>query len=181
VNIVEPQLRSAAPEDAVTIAALAIQVFLDTYATEGVRPDLAVEAFTEYSLDAFASRLQEPTRRFLLAEQASGLIGFAELQVAPVSAPAGAVVGAELVRLYVQPRFQRRGVGRRLLQEAELAAAAAALGGLWLTAWEGNRRACTFYASLGYQDIGATTYCFQGNSYGNRVFVKHFSTRTGPA
>jgi ribosomal protein S18 acetylase RimI-like enzyme len=169
------------PEDAVTIAALAVQVFLDTYATEGIRPDLAREAFAEYSTEAFASRLQEPVRRFFLAEQATGLIGFAEVQVSPLSAPACAVIGAELVRLYVQPRFQRHGIGRRLLQAAERATVAAALGNLWLTVWEGNHRARAFYASHGYQDVGGTTYVFQGNSYGNRVFVKHFSPGTSAA
>jgi diamine N-acetyltransferase len=171
-------LRPAAPEDAVTIAALAVQVFLDTYASDGVRPDLAREAFAEYSVEAFACRLQEPGRRFFLAEQASGLVGFAEVQVCALSAPAGAVVGAELVRLYIQPGVQRKGVGTRLLQEAERATVVAALGSLWLTAWEGNPRARSFYASRGYHDVGATTYTFQGNSYGNRVFVKHLGPAT---
>jgi diamine N-acetyltransferase len=173
VSTLEPQLRSATPDDAVTIAALAVQVFLDTYATDGVRPDLAREAFAEYSAEAFVIRLQEPSRRFILAEQATGLIGFAEVQVSELSAPVGAVAGAELVRLYVQPSVQRLGVGRRLLREAERATVVAALGSLWLTAWEGNHRARSFYATRGYQDVGATTYTFQGNSYGNRVFVKH--------
>ncbi len=181
VNTFEPQLRCAAPEDAVTIAALAVQVFLDTYATEGVRPDLAVEAFSEYSTEAFASRLQEPNRRLVLAEQATGLVGFAEIQVSPLSAPAGAVVGAELIRLYVQPRLQRHGIGWRLLREAERVAAAATLGSVWLTAWEGNHRAHRFYASRGYRDVGATTYELQGNRYGNRVFVKDFSPVAGAA
>ena len=172
MSILETHLRPATPEDAITIAAVAVQVFLDTYATEGVRPDLAAEAFAEYSVAAFFGRLAEPGRRFILAEQARGLIGFAEIQITPVSAPVGAVVGAELVRLYVQPNFQRRGIGRRLLQAAELAATAASLGHLWLTAWEGNGRARSFYAARGYQDVGATSYSFQGNSYANRLFVK---------
>lgn len=181
MNSLEPKLRLAAPEDAVTIAALAVQVFLDTYATEGIRPDQAREAFAEYSAEAFSIRLQEPIRRFFQAEQATGLIGFAEVHVSPLSSPAGAVVGAELVRLYVQPRVQRLGVGRRLLQEAELAATATELGNLWLTAWEGNHPARSFYASHGYQDAGAATYTFQGNSYGNRVFVKHLGPATSAA
>ena len=41
--------RVAQPTDAVCIAALATQVFLDTYATDGLRPDLAREAFAVYS------------------------------------------------------------------------------------------------------------------------------------
>ena len=37
-------LRPGTRNDAVTVAALSLQVFLDTYATDGVRPDLAREA-----------------------------------------------------------------------------------------------------------------------------------------
>jgi diamine N-acetyltransferase len=165
-------LRPAAPEDAVTIAALAMQVFLDTYATEGIRPDLAREAFAEYSAEAFAVRLGEPARGFLLAELGAGLLGFAELRLDPLSAPAGAVVGAELVRLYVQPACQGRGIGKALLRAAEQSAAARGLEALWLSAWEGNHRASGFYAGNGYADIGATTYTFQGNTYANRVFAR---------
>ncbi|MBP6777842.1 MAG: GNAT family N-acetyltransferase [Piscinibacter sp.] len=166
------RLRAAAEADAPTIAALSVQVFLDTYATEGVRPDLAREAFVEYSAAAFAARLREPARAFLLAEWGPGLVGFAEFLLVAVPAPAGAVAGAELVRLYVQPAFQGSGVGRELLRAAELAAATRGLSALWLTAWEGNHRALRFYAANGYEDIGATTHEFQGSTYANRVFAR---------
>ena len=97
-----------------------------------MRPDQAREAFAESSVEAFAIRLQEPTRRFFLAEQAAGLVGFAEIRVAALPAPGSTVVGAELVRLYVQPSCQRHGVGRLLIQSAERAAAFSGLGSIWL-------------------------------------------------
>ena len=177
----QPLLRRGTPDDAVTIAALAVQVFLDTYATEGVRPDLAREAFSEYSAEAFSTRLREPARSFILAEQAAGVVGFAELVAVPQPAPTGAVVGAQLVRLYIQPRFQRAGNGQRLLQAAEVAAWSLGLSVLWLTAWEGNNRARRFYEAVGYQDVGAKTYSFQGNAYPNRVFAKHLRASASEA
>lgn len=168
-------VRVATTDDAATIAALSVQVFLDTYATDGVRPDLAREAFEVYSVEAFAARLREPSRRFLLAEEGAALLGFAEGLMTSRPAPAGSIVGAELVRLYVQPRFQRQGIGRGLLKQFEAAAEATGLPGAWLTAWERNDRACRFYVAQGYEDVGATTYTFQGNTYGNRVFAKRWN------
>lgn len=165
-------LRAGTPADAATLAALSVQVFLDTYAADGVRPDLAAEALAEYSPGAFMQRLHEPGRRFVLVEQEGGLRGFAELRLAPAIAPAGGVAGAELVRLYVQPGAQGRGIGRHLLRAAEALAAAASHRHLWLTAWEGNGRALAFYAAQGYRTLGDTTYHFQGRSYGNRVLAR---------
>lgn len=172
VDRLQLRFRLATPDDSLSIAALSVQVFLDTYATDGIRPDLAREAFSNYSVEAFRERLAEAGRRFFISEHETGLLGFAELTLGPSPAPAGNAVGAELVRLYIQPQCQGMGIGRRLLQGAESLAADQGLALLWLTAWDGNLRACAFYEAVGYADAGASTYAFQGNSYGNRVFVK---------
>lgn len=164
-------LRPGAPRDAVAVAALAVQVFLDTYATDGVRPDLAREAFHELSPGVFSERLADPHRRFILAEVGAGLVGFAEVTTISKTAPGDAVTGAELVRLYVQPAFQRAGLGSRLLRASEGIAREAGLGALWLTAWVGNDRARAFYSKHGYADVGETSHVIDGQAYGNRIFA----------
>jgi diamine N-acetyltransferase len=166
-------LRLASLADAVTVAALSVQVFLDTYAAEGIRPDLALEAFSEYSADAVARRLSEPSRRFILAESGTGLLAYAEVWLVHRAAPAGQLGGAELVRLYVQPAAQQRGIGRALMERTEQTVRAAGLAAVWLTAWEGNARARAFYAHLGCVDVGSTSHTLQGQVYANRVIAKH--------
>lgn len=165
-------LRPAASGDATTLSALSIQVFLDTYATEGVRPDLAQEAFTEYSVAAFARRLADSARRFIVAEMGTGLVGFAEIVTVEGTAPVGNVSGARLERLYVQPGAQGSGVGKALIERAERLAAQGPSRAIWLIAWERNERALGFYARLGYRDLGADTYTFQDQAYGTRVLAK---------
>ena len=177
----QTRLRSATPADAQTIAALAIQVFLDTYATEGVRPDLAGEAFVEYAPAAFAERLVDSARRFVLAEQDTALVGFAEWITTSLPAPAGSLSGVQLVRLYIQPRFQRSGLGKRLLLATEAAASSLGRSALWLTTWDGNHRARAFYAAVGYEDVGATSYSYEDRVYANRVFAKSLGAGRGAA
>lgn len=166
--------RIASAPDADTISALAIQVDLDTDATEGIRPDIAREAHSAYSVDAFARRLDEPQRRFILAEVGDGLLGFAEVMLTSVASPEAGFTGAELVRLYVQPAAHRMGLGRALLLRSEQLVQGAHIPILWLTTWQGKHNARAFYARVGYEDVGATTYSFQGHTVPNRVFVKRF-------
>jgi ribosomal protein S18 acetylase RimI-like enzyme len=170
-------LRRGVADDALCIGLLSIQVFLDTYATEGVRPDLAREALTNYSPERFEQRLRDENRSFILAEVGEGLLGFAEVKTTPSPPPIRdtAHKGQELVRLYVQPSAQRAGLGRRLLREAELLCKDSGSETLWLTAWSSNTRAIEFYKASGYADVGTSTYAFQGNSYQNHVMLKEMA------
>ena len=175
-------LRFADAADTEIIAALAIHVFLDTYATAGTlpdlaapdlaAPDLAAEAFAEYGVEAFRSRLAEPHRKFLLAEQGAGLIGFAEMLTSAREARGTHLLGAELVRLYVQPRAQRRGIGRALLRQVEAIAIDAGLSALWFTVWEGNANALAFYAAQGYATKAAAIYSFRVRHYHNHLMAR---------
>lgn len=165
-----PQLRPGTPQDDTTIAALAIQVYLDTYAIEGIRPDIAREALRDHSPQAYLARLHRAGSRFVLAEIGTGLVGFAEVDLTAEPGPDTGTDGAELVRLYVQPAFQRARVGSMLLAAAEDVARASKAPALWLTAWEGNQRARDFYAARGYADVGETFHVIEGQRFGNRVF-----------
>lgn len=167
-----PHLRPATPDDADRLSALALQVYLDTYATQGVSQGLAREALTLLSSGAFAERAQQPHLRLILAEKGDGLVGFAEMDLNAGPAPGSSQEGAELVRLYVQPAFQRGGVGGLLIEAAEQLARAAQRPSLWLTAWEGNHRARAFYAKRAYADHGATVHWIEGQPIGNRVLVR---------
>jgi ribosomal protein S18 acetylase RimI-like enzyme len=168
-------LRPGTQSDAVTVAALSVQVFLDTYATRGVRPDLAREAFREYSEQAFLAHISAPSHRFVLAEEQMALVGFVEVDCGSHDGPVPGVRGVELARLYVQPQAQRSGVGTALLREAEKIAFFAEASALWLTVWEGNDRALAFYSRSGYADVGRSVYTFEGREYGNRVVAKRLS------
>jgi ribosomal protein S18 acetylase RimI-like enzyme len=172
-------IRIGTVADAEPIAALAIQVFLDTYAPDGVRPDLANEAFAEYGRERFEQRLMKRGRTFYLAELGTGLIGFAEILCASSPSPIPGIAGSELVRLYVQPQTQGSGLGRELIRQAEACAEGAGAGGLWLSAWEGNTHALGFYRHLGYKDAGLARYIIQGRPFGNRIFHKHVGS-SGP-
>ncbi|KNX78269.1 hypothetical protein DA83_24315 [Pseudomonas sp. 250J] len=61
-------LRKALPQDALCLAALGIQVFLDTYATEGIRDAIAQEALDAFSPDNLSKVIARPDTFITLAE-----------------------------------------------------------------------------------------------------------------
>src|SRR5215468_3379151 len=71
--------RTATEPDALCLSVLATQVFLDTYATEGIRPAVAREVRELLSEEAFAARLADPRHAIVVAEVADHQVGFAHL------------------------------------------------------------------------------------------------------
>lgn len=163
--------RRGNPGDALVLSVLATQVFLDTYATNGISANLACEATRVYSRAVFEARLADPQVEITVAETGGHTVGFLDLSWRSVC-PVDGVVGAEVVRLYVQAPFQRQGLGRALLQAAEIRALELKAPSIWLTAWVGNAAALLFYARLGYQCVGMTPYVIEGKAYANQVLAK---------
>lgn len=162
-------IRPARPDELETLAALACHVFVATYTPQGLNAAIAAELRQRFAPDCLARRLADPRVRMLVAEEAGWLHGFADLNL---RAQGPGVQGGELLRLYVQPAQQGRGLGAGLLSAAEAVLREAGERCCWLSAWEGNARALAFYPRHGYTDIGETDYRIDGVAYRNRVFHK---------
>ena len=177
-NLNDLQLRFAVAEDTLCLSVLAMQVFLDTYATQGIRAALAKEVLSTYSKQVFEEAVSKENTRIVVAEQAGHLIGFAQVTLgeSQVLAPGGPQ--SELLRLYVQEPFTGKHVGTQLLAAAERLAKEAGTSVLWLTPWVHNHRAIGFYISRGYEDCGLTYFTFEGESHENRVFAKRLPEHT---
>ena len=165
-------LRLAAPEDSLCLSVLAMQVFLDTYATEGIRPALAREVLSSYSQASFNDAIADPRTRVVVAEHKRHMVGFAHVTLGACHEFTPSGVQAELLRLYVQEPFTGVKVGTKLLTQAENVAASAGATVMRLTPWVHNHRALAFYARRGYGDFGLTYFTFEGESHENRVFAK---------
>lgn len=171
-------LRQAMPQDTLCLCVLATQVFLDTYATAGIRPQLAREVLASYSEAVFAKAIEGDKEHITLAEHEGHLVGFCHLRLFAVHEFAPPGVQAELFRLYVQEPFTGARIGTRLLEHAEQQAADEGASVLWLTPWTYNHRAMAFYSAHGYKDCGLSVFSFEGESHENRVYAR---TLTSPA
>ena len=170
--VIDVTFRAAVDTDALCISVLGTQVYLDTYAPDGIRPSLAREVQAHFSLAAISVLLSAPRSRFIVAERAGHMVAFAQLTMDSIQERVPVRPAAELNRLYVQERFAGRGVGTALLAHAEALAVTEGANTLWLTAWVGNHRALAYYARRDYKDFGATLYEFENEQYENRIFAK---------
>lgn len=164
-------IRLANPDDAVELAALSIQVWLHTYATEGIRRSIAEYVLGEFTPEKVRAEINAPDKTILTAHVDGHLVGFALLNHHSACEFADDI-SCELDRLYVQAHFARKGIGSALL--------AACLDdvknrgprrGLWLSMYTGNQTALAFYSRQGLRVCGSTFFEFGGERHENLVLV----------
>ncbi len=165
-----PQIRTGQPSDAHRLAVLAAQVWLHTYATNGINNETAQYVLSEFTVEKFSARPGEPETHILVAEYGECLVGFAAVKFG-AACPSGAKSVVELQTLYVQEHFIGHGIGRSLLQAAETQARERSSSPLWLTVNAKNHRAIAFYARQGYSKVGTTCFVLGQGRYENHVLV----------
>ncbi|MCA0176786.1 MAG: GNAT family N-acetyltransferase [Proteobacteria bacterium] len=145
-------LRVATPTDALRLSVLAMQVYLDTYATQGIHDGLARDVLETFTPRRFGTWLGDPTSQLIVAEQGRHLVGFAHAVQGAMHEHVHSDRPCELLRLYVQEPFTGQGMGRQLIAEAEATARSHGATTLWLTLssgratparWAFTRRAAT--------------------------------------
>jgi diamine N-acetyltransferase len=162
------QLRLAVDSDASSLAALAIQVWLHTYATQGIRSVAADYVLAEFTAEKFTAHIANPSAELWVAERKQHLVGYALLKF---GAPCPIAVNTEiqLATLYVQAHFIGQGIGAALL--AHCHSRLPANETLWLMANAQNAHAIAFYKQHGYTQAGLTYFELSGERHENVVLV----------
>lgn len=157
-------IREAKVDDCFNLAALSIQVWLETYAVEGIRSEYSRYALTTFTESHFESLLCCPDHRLLVSEVDGVLQGFALVNLS--SRYNGNLTAYEVEKLYVHAKFQGQGIGRSLVAELQKRYGS----NIWLYTWVENK-SNQFYKQLGFQHIGRLDFEFNGQAIENNVFA----------
>lgn len=140
------KVRTALPEDAAVVAALAQRVFGEAYGSnlspEGLRQHLQ----TALTSEVFAREIAGGKAHFLLCEVGGNWAGFVKLEAS------GNIL--EIAKLYVDSIFHGSGVASALMQAGLERAKALGCKRVWLLVWEENSRAVRFYQKHGFEIVG---------------------------
>jgi len=143
--------------DETSLSLLGKATFLETYADSTHAPDLLDFVEAEHSVERYRSWLKSDSVKIWVAETTAGgsAIGYT---VALTTPNAGISRQMEIKRLYVLHRFQRRGLGHLLLNEALEDARQTGIAELFLRVQEINQNAVNFYFSNGFRVMGSEAF-----------------------
>lgn len=149
-----PALRTAIHSDAMALARLAESTFRIAFGSVNTAEDMALHCRASYGKNIQAAEIANPMMVTLLAEHATGPVGYAQLRwgsppdFVPGNAP------GEIQRIYVASPWQGKGVAQALMTACLETLRARGSDVAWLGVWERNPRAIAFYRKLGFVECG---------------------------
>lgn len=164
-------IREAKSTDACKIAMLKLQVWLHTYATDGIEGEYADYLNAEITKEKTEALIQNPDKKLFLAEKEGRIIGCYQLDF-DTKCPVEEIVAPELSVLYLSAHFQGQGIGKAMLHHAEEELRKEGSSGIWLTAYYQNQQAIDFYHRQNYQMKGKCYFEMGDSKHENWVFYR---------
>ena len=157
-------IRSANESDCINLAALSLEVWLQTYAVDGINSNISQYALATFTEQHFKEYLHNKKYQLLVSIEDNYLRGYALVNFDSTSQLGDH--GFEIEKLYVHSAFQGRAIGRSLLQEVEMQYGVK----FWLYTWVRNE-SIGFYKKYGFEDIGQYDFEFGNEIIENRVLA----------
>lgn len=156
-------IRTAVKSDSANLAALSLQVWLDTYAVEGIRDKISDYALSAFTPSNFSDLIAAASHDILLYTENDHLVGFVAVNLtSEFESPKN---GYEVATLYVSAHFQGKGIGKALLKALIKRYGAP----FWLATWCQNSGGLDFYRHLKFVDIGKLNFDLDGELFENVV------------
>ncbi|WP_299244660.1 GNAT family N-acetyltransferase [uncultured Aquimarina sp.] len=162
--------RKATSSDTLQLSILYKQVYMKTYAVDGITTEFANFVSDKFSVKAIEKTIKEQDS-IIVATYKDNPIGVAEI-VYKSSCPIRNKIAPELGKLYVLDWFFGKGIGSGLLNVVEKELHDKGYTELWLWVYIKNERAISFYEKQQFNCIGNAFFQMEMNNYENKVMLK---------
>jgi GNAT superfamily N-acetyltransferase len=159
-------IRLATQNDCTNLAALSVQVWLETYAVDGIKAEYSEFVLSKFRPEYFENRLNSDTYVIIVLQENEILKGFALIN--KNSSFENVDSCFEIEHLYIHHSSRGRGLGRELIDFI----ASNLSNKLWLYTWV-DTSANVFYNRLGFRKVGNYTFKFHQWEIANNVYFYH--------
>lgn len=165
--------------DAANLAALSIEVWLHTYARDGIRKAFSNYVLGEFTAAKFADHLADKNQAIVKCERGDHLLGYLRMDF-DVPCPTLPELTTEVATLYVRAHHARQGIGSGLLARATDICRARGITGFWLCVNRENAPAIRFYEAQRLVRNGSDYFELEGERYENFILWRDLMPSAAP-
>ena len=141
-------------DDAKMLSELGAKTFYDTFARDNTPENMVAHLKNSFSPEIQLAELSNPNHIFLIVEDGSKSIGYAQLTLDSKEEFLTGANSLEVRRIYASQEYIGKGIGKALMQAAIHEAERRGCDSVWLGVWEKNPQAIEFYKKWGFKEVG---------------------------
>ncbi|MDQ4139228.1 MAG: GNAT family N-acetyltransferase [Bacteroidota bacterium] len=151
-------LRRATAADTNLLASIGEQSFVEAFGEANTPENMAAFLPTVFAPEKVAEELATPNNEFYIAELVSEAAGYVKMEYPAPDAQVPFRNVLKISRLYLLRKFLGLGLGDQLMHFCIEKAKLLGCEAVWLTVWEHNPRAISFYQKWGFYQVGTEDF-----------------------
>jgi len=163
-------IREANRQDADLLVALGKRTFKEAFAEQTTPADMAAYLQTTFSNHGIKAQLENKDSLYLIIELQADSVGYAYLYPTQPPASIKDPKAIQLIRFYLLKKCYGLGVGNILMQACLDKSSARGYRTVWLSSWELNGRANSFYKRWHFKVVGRQKFMVGSDVQNDHIF-----------
>lgn len=166
-------IRKAVLSDTENLTGLAVRTFRETFTEHNKPEDIEAHRRNSYGSAIQSAEISDPELETLVAQEGRRSVGFAQLRWGRPPQCVRARSPGEIQRLCVDKRWHGKGLARKLMVYSLQRLGKRATDVAWLSVWETNPRAFSFYKKFGFDQVGEHLFLVGNDPQRDIVMAPH--------
>ena len=152
------RFRPCTTEDLPALSSFSRELFFETFRETCSPEDMAAHLERVYNIDRIRGELTDPDIAFFFLYLDGVLTGYIKVNEGSAQTDIRDPEALELERIYVSGEAQGAGLGSYLMERVIEIAGKKGKKYVWLSVWENNMKAISFYKKHGFYKVGTHTF-----------------------
>jgi len=145
-------------ENVQVLQEISIETFNDTFSNQNSPDNMKVYMDRAFTMKQLESELANRSSQFYFISFDKEVAGYLKVNVDDAQSETMGDDFLEIERIYIRSKFQKKGLGKYLIDQAVEIAREQNKNNIWLGVWEKNENAIRFYKKLGFVQTGTHSF-----------------------
>lgn len=166
------QILNCTADHVTALQTIGRNTFYETFNKQNTEQNMSNYLATAFDQKKLLTELSNPHSSFYLLYVNEKLAGYLKVNTADAQTDNVGNEALEVERIYVLNAFQKKGLGKVLMDKALQLAKAQQKNKVWLGVWEKNLNAIAFYEKLGFVKSGYHSFMMGDEEQRDYIMVK---------
>ncbi|GAB2567845.1 GNAT family N-acetyltransferase [Gracilibacillus alcaliphilus] len=166
------EIRKCNPNDVQELQEISKETFYDSFKDDN--PPEIMEPYLEsaYHIEKLQRELSNPCSTFFFIYFKENLAGYLKINIGEAQTEQMGSESLEIERIYLRRSFQKKGLGKKLINKAIDIAIQSHKKQVWLGVWEKNENGLAFYRKMGFVRTGEHWFNVGGDEQMDYIMTK---------